>query len=68
MTLNWAPYEEPHAGAEASGCEPVDARNMRLNRTAGTACHCDCSLRAPTLVSFDSGSQRGVGVGRTEWS
>lgn len=37
------PYEEPHARTEGGGSEPVDARNMRLNRTV-TASHCCSNL------------------------
>ena len=38
-------YEEPHARAQGGRCEPVDAGNVRLDGTTGTASHDECVCR-----------------------
>lgn len=52
-----SPYEEPHARAQGGGCEPVDAGNVRLDGTTGTACHDECVCRDCCAVRSEMGSR-----------
>lgn len=64
------PYEEPHARAQGGRCEAVDAGNVRLDGTTGTACHDECGCRDCRAVRAEVGSRprRRNWFVQVEWS